>query len=248
VTRIYFPDPIPADGRCQLDAPKAHHVSHVLRLKVGDAVILFDGRGTAYDAQIAQCQQQTVSLVVQQLRIERTESPLRVNLVQAVSSGDRMDYTIQKAVELGVNTVQPVLSARCVVKLSGERADKRIAHWQAVVIAACEQSGRLVVPEVKPLLRYTQYVEQALPDGEIGLLLDPLATNNLRAIAPLPGDAEGRAAVSVLVGPEGGLTADEVTRAIECGYQAIRLGPRILRTETAAVALLAAMQVLWGDF
>lgn len=242
LTRIYFPDPIPDHGLCELPAPKAHHVAHVLRLVPGDAVTLFDGRGAAYDAAIRKCARGEVSVQVRGRREEDRESPLPVTLAQAVSSGERMDYTIQKAVELGVSAIQPLMAERCVVRLSGERAAKRVLHWQSVVAAACEQCGRNRVPEVRPLMSLREWLDASAGADGIRLLLAPEGTVALRDLS------RPSAMVTVLAGPEGGFTATEAADTLRFGYQPLRLGPRVLRTETAAVALLAAMQALWGDF
>jgi 16S rRNA (uracil1498-N3)-methyltransferase len=242
LTRIYFPEAIPDHGECRLPDFKAHHVAHVLRLVPGDPVVLFDGRGTVHDAVITSCARGAVSVRVRGSRSENRESPLQVTLAQAVSSGERMDYTIQKAVELGVNAVQPLLSERCVVRLAGERAAKRLLHWQGVVTAACEQSGRNHVPEVRPLLPLHDWLQQPAAADGLRLLLVPGAATGLREL-PRPVGV-----VTVLAGPEGGLTAVEADDAGRAGFLPLRLGPRVLRTETAAVALLAAMQTLWGDF
>lgn len=242
LTRIYFPDAIPDHGSCLLPAAKAHHVLHVLRLAPGATVELFDGHGTVYDAVIMEMTRSAVKVRVSGSRIEDRESPLQVKLAQAVSSGERMDYTIQKAVELGVTAVQPLLTERCVVRLSGERAAKRISHWQGVVAAACEQCGRNRVPEVRPLLTLHDWLVHQTGSNDLRLLLEPTARDTLREL-PRPVEA-----VTVLAGPEGGLTMAEADDAGRTGFRPLRLGPRVLRTETAAVALLAAMQVLWGDF
>lgn len=214
---------------------------HVLRLMPGDAVTLFDGCGTVHDAVISRCARGKVSVQVQGSRSEDRESPLQITLAQAVSSGERMDYTIQKAVELGVGAIQPLMSERCVVRLSGERAQKRVAHWQAVVISACEQCGRNQVPQVAPVLSLRQWLESAAGMG-MKLLLDPATGIRLKQLEQ-PGGA-----ITVLAGPEGGLNAGEIDDVLRAGFSALCLGPRVLRTETAAVALLAAMQALWGDF
>jgi 16S rRNA (uracil1498-N3)-methyltransferase len=233
---------IPDHGECRLPAVKAHHVAHVLRLVPGDPVVLFDGRGTVHDAVITSCARGAVSVRVSGSRSENRESPLQVTLAQAVSSGERMDYTIQKAVELGVNAVQPLLSERCVVRLSGDRAAKRLLHWQGVVAAACEQCGRTHVPEVRPLLSLRDWLEQPADGHGLRLLLAPGAATGLRELKRPSG------MVTVLAGPEGGLSAVEADDAVRTGFLPLRLGPRVLRTETAAVALLAALQTLWGDF
>lgn len=217
-------------------------MAHVLRLAEGDAVTLFDGRGGEYDAVITACGRNTVQVRVHGQRSKSLESPLQVTLVQAVSSGERMDFTVQKAVELGVAAVQPVLSERCVVRLSGERAGKRVAHWQAVVVAACEQCGRNHVPPVQPLLPFAAWLEQQLAEPGLRILLAPGGDVRLQDLGPSPGR------LTLLAGPEGGLTAAEAGDAGRAGFRALQLGPRVLRTETAALAALAAMQTLWGDF
>ena len=213
----------------------------VLRLAAGDPLQLFDGRGMVYDAVIAQCARGTVSVQVKDGRREDRESPLRVTLAQAVSSGERMDYTIQKVVELGAVVIQPLLAERCVVRLSGERAEKRQAHWQGVVIAACEQCGRNHLPQVQPLLPLATWLEHPAAADDLRLLLIPGASGRLRQ---LPGPCAG---VTLLAGPEGGLTAAEAAAAVRAGFMPLTLGPRVLRTETAAVAALAALQATWGD-
>lgn len=242
LTRIYFPDPIPDHGLCRLPPAKSHHLVQVLRLEKGDPVVLFDGLGAAHEAVLTDCARGAVSVQVGARRDEQRESPLRVTLAQALSSGERMDYTIQKAVELGVSAIQPLLTERCVVRLSGERAGKKQAHWQGVVIASCEQCGRNVVPAVSSLLPLRGWLQEPGPADGLRLMLTPGADITLRQL-PRPA-----AAITVLAGPEGGLAPGEIDDALRAGFTPLRLGPRVLRTETAAVALLAAMQALWGDF
>lgn len=242
MNRIYFSDPIPEHGRCRLPAAKAHHIAHVLRLAEGDAVVVFDGRGGAWDGQIAAIARGEVEVQLRAARAESCESPLPVTLAQAVSSGERMDYTIQKAVELGVHAIQPLMAERCVVRLSGERAQKRVAHWQAVVVSACEQCGRNTVPEVRPLLGLREWLAGLAAEAGLRLLLAPQAVLRPREL--------GRSAsgVTLLAGPEGGFSESESADALRAGFLALRLGPRVLRTETAAVAALAVLQAQWGDF
>ncbi|MDP2399736.1 MAG: 16S rRNA (uracil(1498)-N(3))-methyltransferase [Burkholderiales bacterium] len=242
LTRIYFPDPIPDHGRCRLAPAKSHHLVQVLRLDKGDPVVLFDGQGVAHEAVITDCARGAVSVQVGARLDEQRESPLRVILAQALSSGERMDFTIQKAVELGVSAIQPLLTERCVVRLAGERAEKKQTHWQGVVIASCEQCGRNVVPGVSRLLGLRDWLQQPGPADGLRLLLMPGADATLRQL-PRP-----TGAITVLAGPEGGLSPTEIDDAVRAGFTPLRLGPRVLRTETAAVALLAAMQALWGDF
>lgn len=244
LSRIYFPGEIPPHGSCLLASEQAHHVARVLRLQPGDTLTLFDGNGIEYAAVIAHITKSGVTLNVGEPRRIDRESPLAVTLAQGISSGERMDYTVQKAVELGVAGIQPVESSRGVVRLDGMRAQKRVAHWQAVVLAACEQCGRNCVPKVAPVMRLRDWLGQAVqpPPSELRMLLSPQGPISLREL-PKP-----RGSVVLLAGPEGGLTPEERHDAQRAGFTAVKLGPRVLRTETAAVAALAAMQTLWGDF
>jgi 16S rRNA (uracil1498-N3)-methyltransferase len=242
LNRIYFSDPIPEHGRCRLPPAKAHHIAHVLRLAAGDAVVLFDGRGGAWDGRIAAIARGEVEVQIGGARAEDRESPLVVTLAQAVSSGERMDYTVQKAVELGVHAIQPLLAERCVVRLSGERAHKRVAHWQAVASSACEQCGRNTVPEVRPLIGLREWLSGAAAAPGLRLLLAPQATLRLHELERPAGG------VTLLAGPEGGFAAGEIDDVLRAGFRTLRLGPRVLRSETAAVAALAALQLRWGDF
>jgi 16S rRNA (uracil1498-N3)-methyltransferase len=244
LTRIYFPQEIPAHGSCPLPAKEAHHVAHVLRLKAGDALSVFDGRGNEYEAVIARVAKSGVVLNIGEKQGVDRESPLALTLAQGISSGERMDYTVQKAVELGAVVIQPLETSRSVVRLVGVRAQKRLARWQAIVIAACEQCGRNRVPEVVAVMTLRDWLGRLVsPAGpEQRVLLDPNARIALRE---LPGRPQ---AVTLLAGPEGGFTPEERHDAERAGFIPARLGPRVLRTETAAVAALAAMQTLWGDF
>jgi 16S rRNA (uracil1498-N3)-methyltransferase len=240
LTRLYFPGEIAAHGECRVAGAQAHHVIHVLRLQVGDALTLFDGHGTEYAAKITHSGKAALTLAVGVPCAVNRESPLAVVLAQGISSGERMDYTVQKCVELGVSVIQPLLTQRSVVRLSGERAEKRVAHWQAIAVAACEQCGRNQLPAVLPVQPLTQWL--ATPSSGARYLLSPLAQTRLRDTAHPHG------AVTLLVGPEGGWDETEAAAARHAGFAPLALGPRVLRTETAAVAALAALQTLWGDF
>ena len=213
---------------------------HVLRLQAGDAVTLFDGCGGEYAAQIRRIDKSALTLGITARRQVSRESPLSTVLAQGISSGERMDYTVQKCVELGVCAIQPLITQRSVVRLAGERAEKRVAHWQAVAAAACEQCGRNQLPAVLPVQTLPQWLGTS-PGGD-RYQLSPRADLRLRD-APRP-----LGAVTLLVGPEGGWNDDETVAARLAGFVPLALGPRVLRTETAAVAALAAMQTLWGDF
>jgi 16S rRNA (uracil1498-N3)-methyltransferase len=239
--RIYFQHDIPDHGRAELSLEQAHHVGRVLRLKAGDAVTLFDGRGGEYPAKIAGIMKDKVSVDVGDRQSVDREAPIAVTLAQGISSGERMDYTIQKAVELGAVAIQPLSTERSVVRLDPVRAAKRVAHWQAIVIGACEQCGRNTLPSVLPVKAFSSWLQTAPAAAGICLLLTPRAATGLRDLArPVSG-------VTLLAGPEGGLTPEEQADAERLGFLPLRLGPRVLRTETAAVAALAAMQALWGD-
>jgi 16S rRNA (uracil1498-N3)-methyltransferase len=230
-----------SDVRLPPDA--AHHAARVLRLEAGDPVVLFDGHGGEFEARITRMDRGEVHAKTGPHRELERESALEVVLVQGLSSGDRMDFTLQKAVELGIAAIQPVATERSVVKLKDERAQRRVEHWQNLVIAACEQCGRNRVPPVAPLLGFGEWAAQLGPgEGESRLLLSPQAPVSLREGGRPPGR------IVLLAGPEGGLAPGEVQTALARGFAPVRLGPRILRTETAAVAALAALQALWGDF
>ncbi len=238
--RFYVDAPLGAGGACTLSEDSAHHAVHVLRIRAGDHITLFNGRGGEYAGRISSIQKSHVSVdVLEHHRIER-ESPLRMILVQGVSAGERMDSTIRKAVELGVAEVRPVLAAASVARPKGERAAARHAHWQRIAIAACEQCGRNRIPEVHPLLTAIE-----LKDDETGLriLLSPRAELRLSQACK---DAPER--VTIAAGPEAGFNAEEEAAFLAAGFVPVSLGPRILRTETAALAALAALSALRGDF
>ncbi len=221
----------------------ARHAARALRLGPGDAVTLFDGRGGEFTARIVTVCKEQVEAELLERRERECESPLRVTLAQALQAGDKMDLTVQKAVELGVVAVQPLAARRSVVRLDGERAVKRVEHWRGVAASACEQCGRNRLPsvaEVLPLDRWLAALGSSQP-GEARLMLAPGAAATLGAL-PAPGH------VILLIGPEGGFDPLEQQAAQAAGFMGVRLGPRVLRTETAGLAALAAMQVIWGDF
>jgi 16S rRNA (uracil1498-N3)-methyltransferase len=249
--RFYLDQPLAPGARFSLPPGPARHAVRALRLTVGDAITLFNGRGGEYAARIERIQKDEAAVSVTSFADIERESPLRVMLAQGISSGERMDYTLQKAVELGVAAIQPIAAKRSVVKLAGERADKRVAHWQGVVASACEQCGRNQVPMLAPPLTLAHWLAHALahgrdrhPAGEHGrlLFLSPLAEARLADLPPP--DAQDW----LVAGPEGGFEVDEIAALEAAGAIPVRLGPRVLRTETAALAALAAMQTLWGDF
>ena len=238
--RFYLDQPLAPGARFSLPPGPARHAARALRLAVDDTIILFNGRGGEFAARIERINKDEVAVSVTEFAAVERESPLRVMLAQGISSGERMDYTLQKAVELGVAAIQPISARRSVVKLTGERADRRVAHWQGVVASACEQCGRNQVPVVAPPLPLAHWLGQ-LPGGRL-LFLSPLAEARLADLQQPEGQDW------LVAGPEGGFEADEIAALHAAGAIPVRLGPRVLRTETAALAALAALNALRGDF
>ena len=238
--RFYLDQPLALGARFSLPPGPARHAARALRLSAGDTITLFSGQGGEFDARIERVQKDEVAVSITGFSDVERESRLQVTLAQGISSGERMDYTLQKAVELGVAAIQPIAAKRSVVKLAGERADRRVTHWQGVVASACEQCGRNQVPIVAPPLTLVAWLGQNM--GGRLLFLSPLAQSRL---ADLPAPT---AMDSLVAGPEGGFEVDEIAALHAAGAVPVRLGPRVLRTETAALAALAAMQTLWGDF
>ncbi|WP_303901660.1 16S rRNA (uracil(1498)-N(3))-methyltransferase [Thiohalomonas denitrificans] len=238
IPRIYQPIPLATGQQLELDGNGVNHAVRVLRLKPGAPLTLFNGAGGAFDAVLIKAERRRAVVEVGAFRDERTESPLAITLVQGISRGDRMDYTIQKAVELGVTLIVPVVTARTVVDLKGERREKRRERWQSQAVAACEQCGRNRVPDVEPIMSLDEWLAQ--PTESDCWILDHRAETGLDV------DLAGAAAM-LLIGPEGGLTESERDLALSRGYRRLRLGPRVLRTETASVVALTIMQHRWGD-
>jgi len=243
--RFHVPDHLGPGAEVSLPPVAAHHAIRVLRLEQNDPVVVFDGTGGEYDATITHAGKNDVRVKTGRFRAEGPESPLRVTLVQGVSSGERMDFTIRKAVELGVTRLIPVLSERSVVKLGGDRVDRRRAHWQGVAISACEQCCRNLVPSVDEPVPFTHWLAALARPGSPGESRLMLAVGGAIRVRDLPPPGT---TVLLLAGPEGGLSPGESALAMDRGFLSVRLGPRVLRTETAAIAALAAMQTLWGDF
>jgi 16S rRNA (uracil1498-N3)-methyltransferase len=233
---------MPFSGSFDLPPDAAHHASRVLRLRVGDTVEIFDGIGNECHGLIADLSGKRVFVSDLTATDINRESSLQVVLAQALSSSEKMDWVIQKATELGVAEIQPIDTERSVAKLSAERAAKRLEHWQQVVISACEQCGRNVLPKIHAPLDIMVWLQQArtIPDAKFILL--PEGAASLHDQTRPPGKA------TLLIGAEGGFSQAESTTALHCGFTSIRLGSRVLRTETAAIAGLAALQTLWGDF
>jgi len=242
LSRIHVTDTLAPGANIALPPAAAHHLSRVLRANIDDRVTVFDG-GIEFDAAITHIDKHGVTVKLGAGAPVDRESPLPCTLVQAISSGDRMDYTLQKAVELGIAAVQPIYSERSIVRLDERRTGTRLAHWRQVAASACEQCGRNTVPVVaEPLSMIDWFAAlDAAPADGLRLLMAPGAAQRLHDL-PRP------SSVMLLAGPEGGFSDNEIELAVQRGFNAIRLGPRTLRTETAALAALAAMNALWGDF
>ena len=238
VSRFYCASLVPANSPMQLPDEVFRHAVQVLRMKPGALLNLFDGQGLEYQAQLEQVDKRQATVSLQQQIHTDNESPLDILLMQGISRGERMDYAIQKAVELGVKRIMPVVTERCNVQLSGDRAEKRINHWQGVIISACEQSGRSYLPELLPITSIDAALEKV--NDACKLVLDPEAIKSFSSVKKAQ-------QIALLIGPEGGLSETEVKRANDAGFTGITLGPRILRTETASAAALAMVQAGWGD-
>lgn len=228
-------------GEYELPPATAHHALRVLRLKAGDALILFDGTGGEHRVRISRSGEGKVLVMRESFCAREAESPLPLWLGQSLCATEKMDWILQKAVELGVSRCTPVQAERSVVRLSEERAARRLEHWRRVTEAACEQSGRNRIPEVDPIQPLRAWLAR-LPQNGLRLMLSPEGNASLADLSPPAGP------VILLVGPEGGLSEEEELAARSSGFQPLRLGPRILRTETAALALVSALQARWGDF
>ncbi len=238
--RFYVDFALSPDSVVELPDNVVRHLN-VLRVKNTEEIVLFNGNGKSYPALPEVLEKRRASVRILREEATDNESPLNITLVQAVSAAERMDFTLQKSVELGVAEIRPVISERCVVRLSGERAEKRVARWQEIVVSACEQSGRNIVPKVLPLTTYAQALQQ-LPQETTKLLMSLNRAQKLGDVRPQSGK------VVFMVGPEGGWAEKEEQQAFDAGFQSVTLGKRVLRTETASLAAIAAMQTLWGDF
>ena len=239
IPRIYLHQALQTGLQIELNDESAHYVRSVLRLKTGAALVMFNGLGGEFSAQLKLVSRHRVIAEIGQWHDRSAESSVRIEMGLGISRGERMDFAIQKAVELGVFRITPLLMARCVVQLRGERTQQKHRHWLKIVQSASEQSGRSRVPELTPPTGLNAWL--TTPQG-LKLILDPSAERTLAKIEPCK---EG---VCLLSGPEGGFSDAERTAAIAADFVPLRLGPRILRTETAAMASVAAIQALWGDF
>ncbi len=239
VSRLYVPLPLALNQLVELDDDSGHYVRTVLRLKKDDAIILFNGKGGEYICELGEVSRKTVLVAVKSWNDRSVESPLQVTLGLGISRGDRMDLSVQKAVELGANRITPLVTERCVVQFKGEKKPQRLQHWQKIVQHAAEQSGRTVLPELTGIEDLQSW---AANQQGLKVFLDPYAECSLAELQP--DDLK----VTLLSGPEGGFADQERSVAKAAGFIPVRLGSRILRAETATIAALAAVQMLWGDF
>lgn len=240
--RIFHPYSLALGDTVQLEASACHHLLNVLRAKVGTEVELFNGEGGAFSARLIEASRRRATAQIFDFQSNDFESPLNITLAQGVSKGDRMDFTIQKAVELGVTRIVPIITSRSQFRLNAERQDKRINHWRGVIVSACEQCGRNRLPELTQALDLADFIASPAEDGGIKFYLHPQSERSLLGIKnPTPHS------ITLLIGPEGGLEEREIEFAKAHGYGGLSLGPRVLRTETAGLTVLAALQTLWGD-
>ena len=237
LSRFFIDAPLSL-GQHELPEAQAHYIGRVLRHSAGDQVQLFDGSGTEFLGELIEVGKKAVRVELRQEFKGQPDSPLAIHLGQGLSRGERMDWAIQKATELGVNEITPLVSERCEVRLKDERADKRMQHWRQVAISACEQCGRSTLPVIHAPITLSEW--QAKVEADLKLVLHPVAE---------PWSSHAKPArLAFLIGPEGGLSEAEVAAAVGAGFHAARLGPRVLRTETAPVVALSVAQQLWGDF
>ncbi|MDD1014088.1 16S rRNA (uracil(1498)-N(3))-methyltransferase [Pseudomonas rubra] len=237
LSRFFIDAPLSL-GEHDLPEAQAHYIGRVLRMAAGDAVQLFDGSGQEFRGQLLEVGKKAVRVQLDEAFAGQADSSLHIHLGQGLSRGERMDWAIQKATELGVAAITPIVSERCEVRLKDERADKRLAHWRQVAISACEQCGRSSVPVIHPPQLLADWLKAC--DEDLKLVLHPVAEPMISHQKP--------ASLAFLIGPEGGLSEAEVEQAKGAGFHAARLGPRVLRTETAPVVALSVAQQLWGDF
>lgn len=240
IPRVFVDAPLAEGTTFELGDAKRHHLGTVLRLSAGDVLTLFNGDASEYAARVTEAARKRFVVEIEKRSTPVRESTLDLTLVQAIARGDRMDFALAKAVELGVGRIRPVFTERGQIKLDEERLAKKEAHWQAVAESAAEQSGRLVCPAVAPAIDLSQLLAEDAKDDSLRLMLAPEAARSLSQIAPATH-------IALLVGPESGLSHAEIERASAAGWQSLALGPRILRTETAGMAALAALQTAWGD-
>jgi len=240
IPRLYIDQPLAVGEECVLAGDRFHYLINVLRLSPGRPLVLFNGQGGEYKATVADVQKKRASVKIERFVDVERESPLAIELAIGISKGDRMDWIVQKATELGVTRITPLFTDRSEVKLAGKRRDKKIAHWREVIVNACEQCGRNRLPVLDDIKSLAEWTEQG--DTDCRLMLEFAEDADSPFQQPTP------SSVALLVGPEGGFSEAEVALAKQKEFAIWRLGPRVLRTETAPVAALSILQHQWGDF
>lgn len=239
IPRVYQPAPLLIGHQLNLSDDAANHIGRVLRMKVNDKLELFDGTNTLFSAIISDISKKNVVVYIESAVMCDRESPLHLHLGQVISRGEKMEFTIQKSTELGVNIITPLLSSRCGVKLDQERLEKKRTQWQKIAISACEQCGRNQVPEIRPVMQLSDWRNET--DDCLKLNLHPYAAQRISTL-----DTSTKR-IRLLIGPEGGLSNEEIALTANDGFTDILLGPRVLRTETAALTAITALQVQFGD-
>src|SRR3984885_8241194 len=240
LTRVFIETELQSGQRLTVEGSAGNHIVRVLRLRVGDTLTLFNGHGGEYGGRIEEMPRHTLQVTVIEHRNDERESPFQLTLAQGISRGERMDWVVQKATELGVTRIVPVFTERSMVKLDATQATRKVQHWRGIAIAACEQSGRNVVPEIADPVSVYERLERR-SKSELELILLPGGAARIDDLAA------GAAGATVLIGPEGGLAQVEQDTALRSGFTPVRLGPRVLRTETAAVCALTLLQQKFGD-
>ena len=238
IPRVYSPQSISIGDRIQLESGPARHLTSVLRMTTGQEIVLFNGQGGEYSGQLVETRKGFAAVQINAFAAVDRESPLSIHLAIGISRGERMDWIVQKATELGVKEITPLFTQRCEVKLTGDRLAKKIHHWQQVAISACEQCQRNRVPTINPAVALAHWDQQP---QDLKLVLHHRTTNRLQAIQSTP------QSICLLIGPEGGLSNQEMATATHLGFQPLALGPRVLRTETAPLAAISLLQGQWGD-
>ena len=240
--RFYHSNPLDLNQIIILDEFASHHALRVMRVKVDDFLVLFNGDGFEYRGRVSDINKKTINVEILSKEKNNSESPININLFQSISSNEKMDMVIQKATELGVNSIQPIFTSRSTIKLSLDRTKKRLIHWKQVSISACEQSGRSKIPTIKSPIEFDQ-ISEGIKTNSLNLLLHP---DDLEESSNLPNEYSGD--INIFIGPEGGFSQDEVLLLKKQNCINIKLGPRILRTETAPLAIIAILQYKYGDF
>lgn len=240
ISRVYQAVPLKEDSIIELDEVASHHIARVLRAKNNDRLIIFNGRNGEYESIIQQITKKKVTILIKQFIPKNTESSLELYLAQGISRGEKMDYTIQKSVELGVKKIIPLKTERCNVKIDKEKMEKKLQHWRSIIISACEQSGRTALPEILFPLSFDQFLKEVNADWKF--VLAPTFNKKL-----IDYSVPKNASIIVLIGPEGGLSQEEIDASIQNNFLSLNLGPRVLRTETAGVTALSLFQHRYGD-